>query len=359
MIVRSLIRPLTGSSLPLSLPLLLLLTACGGPGAEGAGSNSAAAAEAAKTAAPASLEKAPATADTGAGAQTPADAKGGAAGADKPDASGKLVIDSDGADGVRRMASWDGAKEGAAITTKKAWAFAPNLGSAGSNKLSFGTMALTLVDVVKADAKELSFALEGNKYAVPAVLARAAEASKGLKKGAAARCSFGGSSSLGRIEAASASSVTCAFRFMDKTRKEKLAPEAVLVLDGTLALGAPALVRFEMSESRYTGMVLAVSGEDAWVSVDTMFSTGDPRAGRSVHKVKTANVTAIDASKPLKVGDPCLAAQFGDVEPCKITKVIDGGVAYELKFDGDNGGSSKKEWEMGQIAPAPEAPAKK
>jgi hypothetical protein len=274
-------------------------------------------------------------------------------------AAGKPVHDVDGADGVRRWASWDGPKKGTAITTKKAWVFAPNLSAAGSEKESFGAVAFTLVTVAKADADEVVFEHRGKKYAVPAALARPAEAPTGLKKGSVARCSFGGSSIVGRIEAADAKGVTCAFRFMDKTKTEKLTPEEVFALDGKVGMGAAALVRFESEPDTYEGMVVAASGEDAWVSVSTQFAIqGDPRADRSVHKVKAANVTPIDMSKPLKGGDACLATSIARISPCKVTKVIDGGLAYEVSFT-DGGGGMKKEWPLGEVAPAPKDAAKK
>jgi hypothetical protein len=67
---------------------------------------------------------------------------------------------------------------------------------------------------------------------------------------------------------------------------------------------------------------------------------------------------AIDLSKPLKVGDACLATSIARIEPCKVTKVIDGGVAYAVSFEG-GGSSMKKEWELGTVAPAPKDAAKK
>ncbi len=68
-------------------------------------------------------------------------------------------------------------------------------------------------------------------------------------------------------------------------------------------------------------------------------------------------MTPIDMAKPLKVGDPCLATSIAKVEPCKVTKVIDGGLAYEVSFEG--GGGMKEEWGMDEVAPAPKDAAKK
>ncbi|EYF08297.1 hypothetical protein [Chondromyces apiculatus] len=95
-----------------------------------------------------------------------------------------------------------------------------------------------------------------------------------------------------------------------------------------------------------------MSGDDAWVSVETQFGDGDPRAGRSFHKVKLADVTPIDTSRPLKVGEPCLATSIARIEPCKVTKIIDGGIAYIVSF-GDSASSADKEWEIGTVASAP------
>jgi hypothetical protein len=337
--------------------LLLIATACGGSSAEGPPPDDPTQGGGATK--PAITPEA--TPDVKAGTATPPDTKSASpAPATDKTAAGKPAHDADGADGVRRWASWDGPKKGTAITTKKAWVFAPNLSAAGSEKESFGAVALTLVTVTKADADEVMFEHRGKKYAVPAALARPAEARAGVKKGSAARCSFGGSSIVGRIEAADAKGVTCAFRFMDKTKTEKLTPEEVFALDGKVDMGASALVRFESDpDAWYEGLVVAASGEDAWVSVSTQFSMqGDPRADRSVHKVKAANVMPIDMSRPLKVGDACLATSIARISPCKVTKVIDGGLAYEVSF-ADGGSGIKKEWALGEVAPAPKEAAKK
>jgi hypothetical protein len=327
--------------------LLLAVSACGGPPPEGP---PAAGPPSPPEAAPAPAAAAP--------AKPSAEAKAEAPPAAAPASSAKPVNDADGPDGVRRWASWDGPKTGAAITTKKAWVVAPNLGGS-SDKDSFGAVALKLVDVAKADANEVVYESRGKKYATPAALARPPARPGAVKKGGVALCSFGGSSVVGLIEAADAKSVTCAFRFMEKTRKEKLTPEEVLPLDGKPDLGAPALVRFESDpDTWYEAMIVAATGDDVWASVSTQFSEGDPRAGRSVHKVKAAGAKVIDLSKPLKVGDPCLATSIATIEPCKVTKVIDGGVAYAVSFEG-GGGGFRKEWELGTVAPAPKEAGKK
>lgn len=335
---------------------LLLVAACGGSSSEEPPPEMASS-EAAAAKPPPVTEKAP---DTSAAAKPPADAKSAPPSDDKAAKPAASAHDADGPDGVRRWASWDGPKEGAAITTKKAWVFAPNLSGSASDKDSFGAIALTLVDVVKSDSNEVVFENRKSKYAVPVSLARAAEAPKGLKKGSIALCSFGGSSVVARIEAVDAKSVTCAFRFMDKTRKEKLAPEEVLPLDGKLGIRAPVLARFDSDpDTWYDGFVVAASGEDVWVNVETQFGAdNDPRKGRMVHKLKAANVKLIDMTKPLKVGDACLADHIARIQPCKVAKVVDGGLAYVVSFEGSPA-RNDKEWTLDQVTPAPKDDAKK
>jgi hypothetical protein len=266
-------------------------------------------------------------------------------------APAKVAPDSDGPDGVRRWASWEGPKTGAAITTKRAWEIAPNTAKPGSDKLSFASVDLRVVDVEKADGNEVVFKDRGQRYAVPAALAWPAEPTKGLAKGAPVRCAFGGSSTVARVDAADARSVTCAFRFMEKTRRERTPAAEVRPLSGRLETGAPALLRFGSDAgTQYRGWIVATSGDDVWVALDTQFSEGDARAGRAVHKVRAAGVEVIDVAKPLKVGDGCLATDITSIVPCKVSKVIEGGLAYVVDFEGGAAGSHK-EWTFDEVAP--------
>ncbi|MDI3285965.1 hypothetical protein [Polyangium sp. 15x6] len=275
----------------------------------------------------------------------------------EPEKPKELVHDVDGPDGIRRWALWDGPKTGAAITTPKAWVVAPNMGRLGETKDSFGAVRIKLVTVLKADANEVVYEERGNKYAVPAALARPAVAPKGLKKGAFAICNFGQSHWVGRIEAVDAKSATCALRFMKKLRKEKLPLEEVLAFETPLGMGSYVMVRFADGgpdpDTSYAGQVFAVSGEDAWVTVETQFGNGyGAREGRRVHKVKTANLTPIDVSKPLAVGAPCLTEDVVRFGACTVKQVFDGGLGYVLTFK-DNPSPVQEEWDLGTVAPLP------
>jgi hypothetical protein len=270
-----------------------------------------------------------------------------------PVAPAKPGPDADGPDGIRRLAVWEGPKAGKAVTTKKAWVIAPN--TMGDDKLSFSSVSLRLVSVEKGDGNELVFTDRNVKYAVPAALAWAAEPAKGVKKGSVVRCNFGGNTTVARVDAVDAKGVTCTFRFMEKTRKEKMALEEARVLSGKLEPGAPAFVRFEGDDKRYRAVVVTVDGDDAWVTVDTHFSDG-PRAGRAVHKVKAAAVEVIDMSRPLKAGDACLATQFAEAQVCKVAKVLDGGLAYAVTFA--DGSAAHGELGLDEVAPAPKAAKK-
>ncbi|APR87210.1 hypothetical protein A7982_12559 [Minicystis rosea] len=266
-------------------------------------------------------------------------------------APAKQSIDADDADGARRWAAWDGPKSGAQVTTPRAWVIAPNTMSAGSDKLSFGSVHLRLVTVEKAGAEEVLFTDRNHKYAVPAALAWPVEAPKGLAKGAAVRCSFGGNTTVARVDTADAKSVTCAFRFMDATRRAKMPLTDVRRLSGKVEPGAPVVVHFGSdSSSHYLGMVVASAEDAVWVKVDTTFADGDARAGRAVHKLKPASVEVIDLSKPLKVGDACLATDISTLVPCKVSKVVEGGLAYVVEFEGGAAGG-RKEWSFDEVVP--------
>lgn len=272
--------------------------------------------------------------------------------ASAPEPPAKVAPDADGPDGVRRWAAWEGPKNGASITTKRAWVVAPNTAVAGSDKLSFASVELRVVDVEKAGGEEIVFRDRKQTYAVPAALAWPAEAPKGLAKGAVARCAFGGNSVVARVEAADAKGASCAFRFMEKTRRERVAATDVLKLTGKIEPGAPALVRFGSdATARYRGVVMAASGDDVWVKIDGQFGEGDARAGRAVHKIKADRVESIDLAKPLKAKDACLAVDIAGVVPCKVGKVIEGGLAYVVDFEGGSA-SGRKEWTFDEVAPA-------
>jgi hypothetical protein len=150
---------------------------------------------------------------------------------------------------------------------------------------------------------------------------------------------------------------------MEKPQKQKVAPEEVLALDGTAQLGSPVHARFaEQPEQWYEGVVLAASGEHAWVSLDTQFADGDPRAGRRVHKLAARDVRAVDLQKPLKVGEACLATELTQLAPCKVKKLIGGGLGYSVAFDS---GGNPRDLPFDRVArrpkdapstPAPPAP---
>ena len=253
--------------------------------------------------------------------------------------------DADGADGVRRWATWDGPATGLPVTTKKAWVAAPNMASLKSSTDSFASVAARLVNVVSSSERELVYEARGVKYAVPAGLARGAVAATGLKKGAPILCSFAGAAAVGRVDAVDASSVTCGLRFMHKTRKEKLPLDEVLVIDGMLGLGMPVVVTLDgaAGEVQRPAAFLAASGDEAWVAV--------AKEASPVHRVKAAKVTSLDVQKPLAVGAACVAFDMFVMKPCKVTKVLDN-VAYVVTFTDGSRLDKSYEWDLSEVAPA-------
>jgi hypothetical protein len=169
------------------------------------------------------------------------------------------------------------------------------------------------------------------------------------------RCPFGGNSVIARVDATDATTTTCNFRFIDKARKEKVPTAEVMRLDGSLQLGAPVHAQFESQpDVWYEGTALASEGDSAWVTLETQFTEGDPRAGKSAFKLKASGVRVVDASKALKRGDECVAADFGRIEPCRVKRLIDLGLGYEVSFEGDR----TQELELGKVAPKPKPPKK-
>lgn len=242
--------------------------------------------------------------------------------------------DADDGDGVRRWVSWKGPTAGSVVATPTAWAIAPNTLGVTPGKPSFSSVMVRIAEVVSSNEQETILRENWGRFAVPAALVQPAQPAPGLKRGAVARCSFGGNSVVGRIEAVTPKQVTCAFLFMEKPRQEKLAPEQILPLDGTPRLGAPVLARFASDASAwYDGFVVASDGEKLWVSIDTQFGQGDPREGQSVHEFAASDVRVLDL-KRLEVGAPCVAPDIGRVAPCKVKKVIAGGLGYSVAFEG-------------------------
>lgn len=330
-------------------PLVLSVAACGGSAAE--------------TPPPADPQKAaitpsaaPTAAPTTAPTAAPTDAPNAEPAASSDGAKRKLVHDADGPDGVRRWALWDGPKTGTAISTERAWAVVAKLTDTG-NKLSFGSVAVDLVDVVKADANEVVYTTKYDnkeKDAVPAALARPEATPKGVKKGSLVFIENIGSMSVGHVEAVEDGLVTLAYRFGGETTKGDRDLASLFALEGPLGLGSPVMARFDGSDEPFPGWIVATSADSAWVSMDVSFSGsghGD-REERHVHKVKKANVTPIDVLKPLAVGAPCLGTRIVTFEPCTVKKVLEGGIAYVVAFDGVSG-TEEKTVEVGMVAPAP------
>ncbi len=264
-------------------------------------------------------------------------------------APAKVVYDVDGADGIRRMVKWSGPVPGEVIGSKKAWAVVPNMLVENSTKRSFEMQTIEFVDVLSADAKEVVFEINKEKYAVPAALARAG-GTKGLKKGAAARCNSERNALIGIVTSVDKKSVKCKVRFLSATQEINLTPEEVLPLfPEKHSFGTPLVVRSSNAAgSRHEGIALVENGAEHFAIFERGFPDYSNHETGSVFKVSTSNIQPIDPAKFLKVGDTCLARQIQLVVPCKVTKVIDGGFAYEVQFE-DKLGSPEKEWTLGMV----------
>jgi hypothetical protein len=319
-----------------SLLAAAFLTGCGGPEAEAPETPGTEPAPDASVAQPAKP-----------GAPAHASAAEPAAPAPASAASGPDV---DGPDGVRRWGAWDGPKQGAAVTTKRAWVIAPNLQESGSDKLSFGAVFPRVADVEKASANELVLSEKWGKFAVPLALARPAAAPRALKDGRVVRCPFGGNSVIAITDRTSDSTTVCKFRFMDKPRKEEVPIADVMVFDGTLQLGAPVHARFESEpDVWYDGMAVAADGDSVWATLEIKFGNDDPRGSKVAHKFKKSDVRVVDVRKTFNRGDACVAPDFGRIEPCTVKRILDQGLAYEVSVEG----GATHEVEIGRIAPKP------
>jgi hypothetical protein len=228
---------------------------------------------------------------------------------------------------VLRFWAWDGPADGPAITGKRAWTAIAEGAATDRDRRVF----VSVEDFAKVDGKNNLFTAPFGDIVSPVALAANLAPPAKLGAGDPVFAENDSDSSFGRVTKVSGDTVTMSYAF-GELESELDAPKAEVVLvDGTLKLGAP--VAFKAGGKWSAGRFLAKTADEAWVAPHWV--DNDP-----VVRLKLADVRAIDAAKALKVGDACVCAgpaQKGELLPGKVTKA--GGVFYEVKLDG--GGTVK------------------
>jgi len=103
----------------------------------------------------------------------------------------------------------------------------------------------------------------------------------------------------------------------DSTKK----PAEVWPLQGKTAFGDP--VGFKDGDKWKCGRVGYAGKDKIWV----VLNSGGSKA------VATSAVKPMDIKTIYKKGDTVWARSFNDLKPAKVTDVLDGGVAYKVKFE--------------------------
>lgn len=287
----------------LALPLASILAAACGPSEQKPPTTPAPTATASASAAPAVTASATATASADASAAEP------------PARPGRPTM---------RFWDYDGPAEGPAITGKRGWTAVPS----GEAKDAYRHVFLSVEDFVKTDGKSNFWRSPAGDIVAPISMADNLAPPAKLKKGDPVFAENSNDNTLGRVEVGDGDTIKLKSVFGDLVGDHEAPRAEVVLLDGTLRFGAP--VAFKKDAKWWTGRLIAKTATDAWIALE--YTDNQPYA-----KVKVADVRAIDVTKILKVGDKCLAdspiATRNELVAGQVTKVIEGGVFYEVKLD--------------------------
>ena len=224
---------------------------------------------------------------------------------------------------VQRFWAWDGPSEGPAITGKRAWTAVPTGQATDRGRHVF----ISVEDFVKTDGANNVWRTPLTDLVVPVALAAPLAPPTGLKKGDPVLADNSNDIAFGLVESVDGETVKMKYVFGDLVGDFEAKLSETVRIDGALRLGVP--VAFKLDGKLYAGRFLAKSATDAWMALE--YTDDQPFA-----KAKAADVRAIGTAA-LKVGDACLYDNiFGtrnELRPAKVTKVIEGGLFYEVKTD--------------------------
>lgn len=187
-----------------------------------------------------------------------------------------------------------------------------------------------------------------DEFSMPAAFTFKPKAQK-VKKGDKVFATIVTSGVCSRVTAVKDDKASIAFYWGDKlSTRDEVSVENLLVLDGTLAFGAPVIwEEGEDAESRTTehGHLVYKDDKDAYLTFNK--------------KVPAKDVRPVNVNNGFKAGEKVLASPFdvsSALQPGTVVKMLDDGLAYEVKLDDDPKVISKVSY--CDMIPAPK-PAKK
>ena len=155
---------------------------------------------------------------------------------------------------------------------------------------------------------------------VPAVFVHKPLENAGLKAGMPVMVDEAAAGPFGRVVEAG-SKIKVKYMFGSSVSDTSESPAQVWPLAGKVAFAEP--VAYKDGASWSYGRVAQTDEAKTWVI------TGSGH----IKRVDTSSVKPLDINTIYKVGDAVWAVWVGGFEPAKITEVIDGGVAYKIKYD--------------------------
>lgn len=190
-----------------------------------------------------------------------------------------------------------------------------------------------------------------DEFSMPAAFTYKPKAQK-VKKGDKVFATIVTSGVCARVTDVKDDRANIAFYWGDKlSKREEMKAENLLVLDGTLTLGAPVVWQQaeegDDPETRQTehGHLVYKDDKDAYLTYNK--------------KVPAKDVHPVNVNNGFKPGEKVLASPFDvsdALKPGTVSKMLDDGLAYEVKFDDDPKVASKVSY--CDMIPAPK-PAKK
>lgn len=224
---------------------------------------------------------------------------------------------------VLRFWAFDGPDSGPAITGKRAWTAIAQ----GAADDRYRRVFVSVEDFVKTDGKRNTFTAPFGEIVSPVALAANLAPPAALKKGDPVLAENGNDSAFARVASLTGDTVTMSYVFGALAGELEAPRSEVLLLDGTLRMGAPVAYRTDAKWS--AGRLLAKTSDDAWVTPEWV-------DGAPFVKVKTSDLRSIDVSRILKAGDSCLSlgpTSKNLLAPGKITGVDEDALFYDVKLD--------------------------
>ena len=167
------------------------------------------------------------------------------------------------------------------------------------------------------------------EFKVPQAFTFAPPAGQKLSKGATVLYTVVTSGECGRVVDLHGDTAKVSFVWASKVDARDVSTSELLVLDGSLAYGAPILYREDEDQTWVDTQLAYQDGKTAWLS--------------NGEKTALKNVRAMDVTKSRKAGEAVLAREstMMGMAPATIKKVLDDGLRYEVEFEGKKKGTAE------------------